>query len=162
MSKVKSIPDGYHTATPYLSMKDAAKAIEFYKQAFGAKEIEKCDSPDGKIMHAVIKIGNSFIMLSDEMPGSDCVISSPTTLKGVSSMIFLYVEDADAVFDQAVKAGAKVAMPIADVFWGDRYGQLEDPFGHFWSVATHKVDMTKEEIAKAAENFFSQYSDHCC
>lgn len=162
MTKVKPIPEGYHTVTPYLSIKDAANAIEFYKKAFGATEVENCLSPDGKVMHAVIKIGNSMVMLSDEMPGSDCGISSPATLKGATSMLFIYVEDADAFFNKAVEAGATVKMPLEDVFWGDRYGQLQDPYGHSWSVSTHKVDMTKEEIATAAEKFFSDPANQCC
>lgn len=162
MTKAKPIPEGYHTITPYIAIKDAAKAIEFYQKAFGAKEMEKCLSPDGKIMHAVIKIGNSMLMLSDEMPGSDCGISSPETLKATTSMLFIYVEDADAFFNKAVEAGATVKMPLSDVFWGDRYGQLLDPYGHSWSVSTHKVDMTKEEIAEAAEKFFSDPANQCC
>lgn len=162
MTKVKPIPEGYHTVTPYIAIKDAAKAIEFYQKAFDAIEVEKCLSPDGKIMHAVIKIGNSLIMLSDEMPGSDCGISSPETLKGATSMLFIYVEDADAFFNQAVREGATIKMPLCDVFWGDRYGQLMDPFGHSWSIATHKVDLTKDEIAKAAEEFFASHADQCC
>lgn len=161
MSKVKPIPDGYHTVTPYLSVKEASKAIQFYEKAFGATVIEVCDGPGGKIMHAVLKIGNSYIMLSDESPECDSGVSSPQSLKGVSSMIFLYVEDADVTFNQAVRAGAKVKMPISDMFWGDRYGQIEDPFGHIWSIATHKVDMTKEEVSKAAEALFSK-STECC
>lgn len=158
----KPIPDGYHTITPYICLNQAAKAIEFYQKAFNATVVEKCDAPDGKIMHAVIKIGDSLLMLSDEMPGSDCGVSSPHSLKGISSMICLYVPNADSFFAQAVKAGAKVNMPLADMFWGDRYGQLLDPFGHLWSVATHQVDLTKEELTKAAEAFFSKHSDHCC
>lgn len=164
MSKVKPIPEGYRTITPYISLKDAAKAIEFYKEAFNATEIECCHTPDGKVMHAVIKIGDSLLMLSDEMPGSDCCISSPTSLKGTCAMLALYVEDADDLFDRAVKAGAKVHMPLDDMFWGDRYGQLLDPFGHYWSVSTHKEDLTKEEINKRAEAFFAQHAsaNQCC
>jgi uncharacterized glyoxalase superfamily protein PhnB len=153
--KVKAIPDGYHTVTPFLSLKNCTKAIKFYKEAFGAKEIEVNGSPDGKIMHAVLQIGNSLIMMADEFPESKCGISSPHSLKGSTAMLHLYVEDADAVFNKAVKAGAKVIRPMADQFWGDRYGQFEDPFGHLWSVATHTVDLTKEEVAQAAEAFFA-------
>ncbi len=153
--KVKAIPDGYHTVTPFLSLKNATKAIQFYKDALGARVIEKNDSPDGKVMHAVIQIGDSLLMLADEFPQSKCGISSPQSLKGSTTMLHLYVEDVDTAFNKAVKAGAKVIMPVSDAFWGDRYGQLEDPFGHLWSIATHKVDLSKEEITKAAEEFFS-------
>jgi PhnB protein len=154
MTKVKSIPEGYHTVTPHLSLKNAAKALEFYKEAFGAQILEKCDTPDGKIMHAVIQIGNSRLMIADEFP--QCGITSPQSLKGSSALFHIYVEDVDAFFNKAIKAGGKVVMPIADAFWGDRYGQLSDPFGHYWSVATHKVDLTKEEINKAAEQLFAK------
>lgn len=161
-AKVKPIPDGYHTITPYISLSDAEKAIEFYKKAFNAIEIERAEAPNGKIMHAVIKIGDSLLMLSDEMPGSECGISSPKALKGVSAMIHLYVPDVDKFFNQAVKAGAKAVMPVADMFWGDRYGHLQDPFGHMWSVATHTVDMSKKEMAEAAEEFFASHKGSCC
>ena len=114
--KVKPIPDGYYTLTPHLSIKDAAKAIKFYKDAFGAKEVEVCDTPDGKIMHAVLKIGNSLLMLADEFPEYGCGISSPKSLKGTTSMLHLYVEDVDASFNKAVKAGAKVIRPVEDQF----------------------------------------------
>lgn len=156
MSKAKPIPDGYHTVTPYLAINGAAKAIQFYKKAFGATEIEVCDSPEGKIMHAVLKIGNSYIMLSDESPECDSGVSSPDSLKGVTSSIFLYVPDADAAFKQAVEAGAKVKMPLEDMFWGDRFGQLQDPFGHMWSISTHQKDMTKEEINQAAQALYAK------
>jgi PhnB protein len=160
--KVKSIPDGYHTVTPFLSLKDASKAIQFYQHAFGAKEIEKHHAPDGKVMHAVLKIGNSLIMLADEFPQSNCGISSPHSLKGSSAMFHLYVEDVDAAFEKALKAGAKVKMPVADMFWGDRYGQLEDPFGHLWSLGTHKADLTPEQVEQGAKECFKEIKSSSC
>lgn len=146
---VKPIPEGYHTLTPYLVVRDAARAIEFYKRAFGAKEKGRMASPDGKIMHAELRIGDSIVMLSDEFPGTKC--QSPQALGGASGGLFIYVEDVDAAFRRAVDAGATVDMPVADMFWGDRYGKLIDPFGHQWSLATHKQDLTAEEVRKAGE-----------
>lgn len=154
--KVKAIPDGYRTVTPFLSLKDAAKAIKFYQEAFGAKELQRHPAPDGKIMHAVIKIGDSLIMLADEFPQGGCGMSSPNSLKGTSMMLHLYVEDVDSAFDKALKAGATTKMPVADMFWGDRYGMLEDPFGHLWSISTHKADPTPAEMEKAAKECFKQ------
>lgn len=139
MSK-KTIPDGFHTITPYLTLKDASIAINFYKEAFGAKEMEINHSSDGRIMNAVLKIGNSLIMLSDEFPEFTSGVLPPHTLNGSTVMLHIYVEDVDAAFNKAVKAGAKVIMPVDDMFWGDRYGQIEDPFGHLWSLATHIGD----------------------
>jgi PhnB protein len=143
---VKPIPDGYRTVTPYMTVSNAAAAIDFYKRAFGAKEIMRMDTPQGKIGHAEIKIGDSMIMLADEMPGSG--MSSPQTLGGTCTGIFLYVENVDSVFKQAESAGAKVTMPLANQFWGDRYGKLTDPFGHSWSLATHVEDVAPEEMGK--------------
>ncbi|HSA97703.1 MAG TPA: VOC family protein [Candidatus Nitrosotenuis sp.] len=155
MSKVKPIPDGYSTVTPTLTVREAAKAIEFYKRAFDAQEIFRFPSPDGKtIMHAEIKIGNSIVMLNDEFPQMDC--RSPQSIGGTGSSIFLYVNDADATFNKAVSAGAKPLMPLMDAFWGDRFGSIQDPYGHVWSIATHKKDMTHEEIKKAQEAFKNQ------
>lgn len=155
MSKVKPIPDGYSTVTPTLTVREAAKAIEFYKRAFDAQEIFRFPSPDGKtIMHAEIKIGNSIVMLNDEFPQMDC--RSPQSIGGTGSSIFLYVNDADATFNKAVSAGAKPLMPLMDAFWGDRFGSIQDPYGHVWSIATHKKDMTHEEIKKAQEVFKNQ------
>jgi PhnB protein len=147
-SKVKPIPEGYHTITPYLAVQDAAKAIDFYKRAFGAKEIMRMDGPPGKIGHAELQIGDSRIMLADEMPGMS---RSPKSLGGSPVGIFLYVENVDSVFNQAVSAGAKVTAPLEDMFWGDRYGKLDDPFGHSWSVATHKEDVAPQEMAKRSK-----------
>ena len=150
MPKVKPIPDGMNTVTPHLVCKDAAKAIEFYKKAFGAEERFRLDTPDKKkILHASLSIGGSAIMLADEFPDWGSV--GPETLKGTPVVIHLYVEDADSVFDQAVRAGATVTMPLQDMFWGDRYGQLRDPFGHSWSVATHVRDVSLEEMEQAAK-----------
>jgi uncharacterized glyoxalase superfamily protein PhnB len=145
----KAIPDGMHTVTPHLICAGAAEAIEFYKKAFGAVELTRMPGPDGKVMHASIRIGDSVIMLNDEMPqwgsfGANHFKGSPVT-------IHLYVENADAAFEQAVGAGAKVTMPLDDMFWGDRYGKLEDPFGHQWSIGTHIRDATQEEMQQAME-----------
>jgi PhnB protein len=147
-SRVKEIPKGYHTVTPYLTVSDCARAIDFYKQAFGAKELLRLDGPDGKIAHAEMKIGDSIIMLSDEMPGWG---RSPQSLGGTAVDIMLYVEDVDRVFKQAVTAGAKVTMPVDNMFWGDRYARVMDPFGHSWSLATHKEDVPPEELRKRAQ-----------
>lgn len=150
---VKPIPDGYSTVTPTITVREAAKAIEFYKKAFDAQEIFRFPSPDGKtIMHAEIKIGNSIIMLNDEMPQMNC--NSPQSLGGTGSSIFLYVSDADTTFNKAVSNGAKPQMPLMDAFWGDRFGSIQDPFGHVWSIATRKKDMTPEEIKKAGQEAF--------
>jgi len=147
-SRVKPIPEGYHTATPYLIVRDAARAIEFYKKAFGAMELMRMADPSGKIGHAEIKIGDSPIMLADEVPGMGH--RSPESLGGSPVSILLYVEDVDAVFNQAVAAGAKVQRPLADQFYGDRTGGVTDPFGHVWYVATHKEDVSPEEMRKRA------------
>ena len=150
----KPIPDGFHTATPSLVQSNSNEAIEFYKKAFGANEIYRFPTPDGKIMHAMIQIGDSFIMMSDEMPAMGA--SSPQTIGGSPVTIHLYVEDADKIFNQAVEAGAKVTMPIMDAFWGDRFGSVLDPFGHSWAIVTHKIDMTPEGLSKAGEEFFAK------
>jgi PhnB protein len=147
-SKVKPIPQGYHTATPYLIVNDGARAIEFYKKAFGATELFRMAGPDGKIGHAEIKIGDSPIMLADEVPAMGH--RSPHSLGGSPVSILLYVEDVDAVFEQAVAAGAKVARPVADQFYGDRTGGVTDPFGHAWHIATHKEDVSSEELQRRA------------
>jgi PhnB protein len=143
---VKPIPEGFHTATPYLVVHDAAKAIDFYKRAFGAREKVRMDGPQGKIGHAELQIGDSIIMLADEIPQTDG--KSPKTLGGTTSGVFLYVQDVDAEINRASAAGAKVTMPAADMFWGDRFGRLTDPFGHSWSLATHKEEVAPEEMKK--------------
>ncbi|MGE0852344.1 MAG: VOC family protein [Hyphomicrobiaceae bacterium] len=146
-SKVRPIPEGMHTVTPHIVCADAAGAIEFYKKALGAVELMRMPGPDGKLMHACVKIGDSPVMLVDEMP--QWGVLGPKTLKGSPVTLHIFVEDVDAFAARAVAAGAKVTMPIADMFWGDRYGVLQDPFGHQWSVATHMHDLTPEEIKKA-------------
>ena len=142
-----TIPQGMHSVTPHLICAGAAKAIDFYRQAFGAEEIARLPGPDGRLMHAAVKIGDSQVMLVDEMPEWGAL--GPKSLKGSPVTIHLYVEDVDAVVARAVKAGAKVTMPVADQFWGDRYGKLEDPFGHHWSIATHLRDVSMEDAQKA-------------
>ena len=146
--KVKPIPDGYHAVTPYLSVAGAAGAIDFYRKAFGAKEVMRMPGPNGTIGHAEIEIGGSRIMLADEYP--DMNFRSPKSFGGSAVHIHLYVEDVDAMVKQAVSAGAKVLRPVADQFYGDRTGSLEDPFGHVWHVATHKADLSMEELTKRA------------
>jgi PhnB protein len=143
----KSIPEGMHSITPHIVCAGAAEAIEFYKKAFGAVEISRLPGDGGKLMHAEIRIGDSVVMLVDESPEWGMI--GPKSLKGSPVTIHLYVDDVDAVVQQAVQAGAKVTVPVEDMFWGDRYGKLEDPFGHQWSVATHLRDVTPEEINQA-------------
>ena len=155
-TKVKPIPQGYHSLTPYLVVNDAARAIDFYQRAFGAKESVRMDAPSGKIGHAELKIGDSTLMLSDEMPGSGS--RSPQALGGSPVGIFLYVEDVDATFNQAVSAGAKADAPPADMFWGDRFGKLTDPFGHSWMLATHKEDVAPEEMKKRTKEAMAKMS----
>ena len=152
----KPIPEGFHTLTPYLVVRDGAKAIEFYKQAFGAKVRGIHYMPDGKtILHADLQFGDSHMMLNDEFPQWGAL--SPLSNGGATSVtMHMYVEDVDRVFNQAVASGATVKMPVMDAFWGDRYGQLVDPFGHQWSVATHKQDLTEEEMIKASKAAMSQ------
>lgn len=154
--QVKPIPQGYHSVTPYLSVNDAARALDFYKRAFGAQEIMRMDAPGGKIGHAEIRIGDSVVMLADEMPGSGC--TAPQSLGGTTAGLFIYVENVDAAFKQAVSAGAQVEMPLADMFWGDRYGKLKDPFGHSWSMATHKEDVAPAEMAKRMKDAMATMS----
>ena len=149
MAQVKPIPDGMHSVTPHLICAGAADAIEFYKKAFDAKEMMRLPGPDGKLMHASISIGDSLVMLVDEMPEWGAL--GPKSLKGSSVTIHLQVADADAAFKQAVAAGAKITMPIEDAFWGDRYGKLEDPFGPHWSIATHIRDVGPEELQQAVQ-----------
>ena len=144
MAQVKSIPEGMHSITPHLVCADAAKAIEFYKKAFNASELFRLDGMAGKLMHACIQIGDSRVMLADEFPEWDSV--GPKTLKGTPVTLHLYVEDADKAFNQAINAGAAVKMPLADMFWGDRYGIIVDPFGHNWSIAMHVRDVSIEEM----------------
>jgi len=154
MAKAQSyVPEGYRTVTPYLVIRDAAKAIEFYKKAFGAKEAMSMPMPDGKIAHAEIQIGDSMVMISDEIP--EFGTKSPETLNGTPVGIFLYVPDVDATFKQAIASGATEVMPVADQFWGDRYGKVRDPFGHQWNIATHTEDLTPAEIGERAAKAMS-------
>ena len=145
---VKQIPEGYHSVTPYLIIKGATAAIEYYKQAFGAIELMRMPAPGGKIGHAEIKIGDSPIMLADEFP--EMGHKSPKTLGGSPVSIMIYVEDVDTVFARAITAGGTEQRPVKDQFYGDRSGTLEDPFGHVWHVATHKEDVPAEEMARRA------------
>ncbi|PYS97082.1 MAG: glyoxalase [Acidobacteria bacterium] len=145
----RPIPEGYHTATPYLIIKGAAAALEYYKKAFGARETMRFDAPGGKIGHAEIKIGDSTIMLADEHP--DMGYRGPQSLGGSPVSILLYVEDVDRWFKRAIAAGGKVTRPVADQFYGDRTGVLVDPFGHVWSIATHVEDVSPEEMHRRAK-----------
>ena len=147
-SNVKPIPDGYHSVTPYLIVKGAAKAIEFYKQAFGATETFRMPQPDGRIGHSELKIGDSTIMLADEFPERN--IRGPESLGGTPVMIHLYIDDVDTVAKRAVAAGAKEIRPVQNQFYGDRSGMFADPFGHQWNIATHVEDLSPEEIGKRA------------
>jgi uncharacterized glyoxalase superfamily protein PhnB len=149
MPQVKPVPEGMHTVTPHLVCAGAAEAIEFYKRAFGAVEMARLPTPQGKLAHAMIGIGDSVVMLVDEFPEMGAL--SPTSLKGSPVTIHLYVADADATVERAVKAGAKITMPVAEQFWGDRYGQLVDPFGHRWSIGTHVRDVSMEEMQQAMQ-----------
>jgi|EP01032_Pedospumella_encystans_P029386 uncharacterized glyoxalase superfamily protein PhnB len=144
MTQVAPIPEGFQTVTPHLVCEGAADAIEFYKKAFNAQEMCRMPGPGGKVMHAQIKIGSSFVMLADDFPEWGSV--GAKALKGSPVVLHLYVEDVDKAYEQAVAAGGTAKMPPADMFWGDRYGMLVDPFGHSWSIATHKRDMTPEEM----------------
>ncbi|HOL69921.1 MAG TPA: VOC family protein [Bryobacteraceae bacterium] len=151
------IPEGYHTITPALVVREAAKAIDFYRRAFGAVEAFRLDAPGGKVAHAELQIGDSKFMLGEESPG--CA-TSPQTLGGSPVSLFLYVPDVDASFKQAVDAGAKAEQPPADMFWGDRVAKVTDPFGHTWAMATHVKDVTPEEMKKAAEAMFAETQAH--
>jgi PhnB protein len=154
MTASSKIPQGFHTVTPALVVRNAAQAIEFYKKALGAEELMRMASPDGKIGHAELKIGDSIIFITDENPEMNC--KSPQTLGGTAGSLYLYVEDVDKAFKRAVDAGGKTIMPVADMFWGDRYGQFTDPYGHTWGLSTHVKDLSEQEIEKAAKEFYAQ------
>ena len=154
--KVSPIPKAFHAVTPGLAVRDAAQAIEFYKKAFGAKEKGRMPGPDGKLMHADIMIGDSHIMMGEENVQMNN--PSPLSLNGSPISLYVYVRDADKVFNQAVKEGATVAMPMMDQFWGDRAGMVTDPYGHKWWLATHKRDLSPKEMKKAAEQSFASMS----
>jgi PhnB protein len=155
MSKaLKPIPEGFHTVTPHLVIKGAAQAIEFYQRAFGAEVLGRMEGPGGTIGHAELKIGDSIIFLADEFPQAQC--KSPQTLGGTTATLNLYVPDVDAAFKRAISAGGRETMAVADMFWGDRYGQLQDPFGHTWGIATHKEDVSHQELEQRAQAFWAQ------
>jgi PhnB protein len=146
---VKPVPDGYHSVTPYLSIRNAGEAISFYKKAFGATELVRMDMPGGKVGHAELQIGDSRIMLADEFPEMpDIVCKSPKALGGTTFGLNLYLDNVDARFEQAVKAGGKVLRPVNNKFYGDRSGTLEDPFGHVWTISTHVEDVPPEEMER--------------
>jgi PhnB protein len=150
----KPIPEGYHTVTPYLAVDDAVQAIEYYKKAFGAKERVRMEAPDGKIGHAELEIGDSLVMLSDPFPHA--TTRPPKELGGTSASVFMYVEDVDAFVKRAVDEGATMTMEVADQFWGDRFGSVQDPFGHSWSIATHVEDVPPEEMAERAKQAMAE------
>ena len=149
----KPIPEGYRTLTPVLSIKGATQAIDFYKDALGAEERYRMPAPDGKVAHAELQFGDSVVMLGEEDPERGCL--SPASLKGTPVSFYLYVSDVDAAFKRATTAGCTVRMPVADMFWGDRYGEVQDPFGFRWGLATHKEDLTPEEIGRRAQAAFA-------
>ncbi len=151
----KAIPEGFHTITPAIVVRNAHEAIEFYKRAFGAQELSRMLGPDKKtVAHAELKIGDSIFMLSDEFPGSPC--QSPAALGGTTATLHLYVQDVDSAYKKAIGAGGKEDMPVQDMFWGDRYGRLKDPFGHTWGILTHKEDVSPQEMEKRAQAAFAQ------
>jgi len=159
MANVKPIPEGYSSVVPYISVKGASDAIAFYREAFGAEELLRMPMPDGKVGHAEIKIGDSIVMMSDEMPsmpGQPGVFRAPKAAGLATGALFLYVGDADASFDRAIKAGCTVRTPLTDMFWGDRYGQVIDPFGQTWAIATHIEDVPPAEIGKRQKEFFAK------
>ena len=153
--RVKPIPDGYHSVTANLIIKGASQAIDWYKQALGAQELYRMPGPDGRLMHAEIKIGDAVVMLTDEMP--EMGGKGPQALGGTPVSLMIYCEDCDAVFNRAVGAGASVRMPLEDAFWGDRWGMFTDPFGHVWAVATRKKNMSVPEMKHAMDEFMANY-----
>jgi uncharacterized glyoxalase superfamily protein PhnB len=153
-TQAKPIPEGFHTLTPHIVVRDGSGAIEFYRKAFAAEELMRMPGPGGKLMHAELKIGDSIVMLCDEFPEMGAL--SPQALDGSPVTLHVYTRDADAAIEKAVSAGATVTMPAQDTFWGDRYGKVQDPFGHHWSIATHQEDLTPEEIGKRAAQAFSK------
>ncbi len=153
--KVKAVPEGTHTITAHLSVRDAEKAIEYYQKAFGAQVRGVHKTPNGKVMHASLKIGDSTFMLADEFPGA---CPSPQTLGGSPVVLNIFVEDVDKLYNQAVAAGAKVTMPLANQFWGDRYGQIVDPFGHSWALGAHVEDVAPEELERRSTAAFAEMS----
>jgi PhnB protein len=157
-ASTKPVPQGFHTVTPSLTVRNAAQAIDFYKKALGAQELNRMEMPDGKIGHAELKIGDSIIFLSDEMPGMG-MSKSPQTLGGCTGVLNIYVPDVDTAFERAVTAGAKTAMPVADMFWGDRYGTFVDPFGFAWGMATHKEDVSPADMEMRMKEAFAAMAE---
>jgi len=151
---VSKIPPGFHTVTPSLIVRNAAQAIEFYKKALGAEERMVMKDPQGNVSHAEIRIGDSILFITDESPAMGT--KSPQTLGGTASNLYLYVEDVDSAFKRAVEAGGKATMPVSDMFWGDRFGQFVDPYGHSWGLSTHVEDVSEEETERRAVDFYKQ------
>jgi PhnB protein len=156
-SNVRPIPEGYHSITPSLTCKNAAAAIDFYKEAFGATEMSRMEGPGGSVGHAELRIGDSLIFVADEFPGMS---AAPTPGVTPASYLFVYTEDCDATFNRAVEAGATPTMPLADMFWGDRYGKITDPFGHSWGIGTHVEDVAPEEMERRAAEWTAKMSGH--
>jgi PhnB protein len=154
-TNVRPIPEGYHSISPQLTCRDAARAIDFYKQIFGAKQLVRMDGPGGKVMHAELQIGDSRIMINDEFPG---VCAAPNPSQPHSSSLFLYTDDVDSLFKRAIQAGSKSDMPLENQFWGDRYGKFTDPFGHQWGVATHVEDVSPEEMKRRSAEAVAKMS----
>jgi PhnB protein len=150
----KSVPEGFHTVTPHLVLDNAAQAIDWYKKALGAEEVARANGPDGKVMHAELRIGDSRIMMNDAMMGG----KGPKAIGGSPASLWLYVDDCDALFNRAVAAGAQAKMPLADQFWGDRSGMIADPHGYSWTIATHKEDLTMQEIEQRQAEFMKQFA----
>jgi len=150
----KAVPEGYHTVTPQLTLDDAPRAIDWYKKALGAEEISRSTGPDGKIMHAELRIGDSRIMVNDAVMGG----KGPKAIGGSPASLWLYVDDSDALFKRAVDAGGQVRMPIADQFWGDRCGTVTDPSGYSWTIASRKEDLTRPEMEQRSAEFFKQFA----
>lgn len=151
---VQPIPKGFHTVTPHLICRNATKAIEFYQKAFGAESLKVHSMPDGKLMHAELKIGDSIVMLGEEF--ADFQVLSPQSLGNTTVVLHIFTDDVDSLFQRAISAGCKELMPVMDQFWGDRYGQLLDPFGHKWSIATHKEDVPEGELEKRGQAAMAQ------
>ena len=154
----KGVPAGFHTLTPSMVVKDARKAIDFFKRAFGAEEIDVMTGPDGRVMHAEIRLADSILMMGEENPAWP-QFKSAETLGGSPISLHLYVADVDAAFKRALDAGAKADMPVQDMFWGDRYGKVRDPFGHVWGLATRVKEMTKEEVARAGREWMAKMAE---
>jgi PhnB protein len=156
---VKPVPEGYAALTPYLIVKGAAEALDWYKNALGAEEIMRMPGPDGRLMHAEMRIGNSVVMLSDEFPEMGTNWRSPATVGSITMALWMYIEDCDGLYKRAVEAGAKADQPPATMFWGDRYGRFTDPYGHSWAIATHVEDLSPEEIARRQERFMAKMQE---